>query len=393
MLEVNYKKCTGCGACVQKCPQKCITLTTNVEGFLYPKINEEECCNCGICQKVCIIDQNVETNEIGTTYAAKAIQKTDCLKATSGGVFGALAEYVINKGGIVFGCTMDDSHIVKHIGIEQINRLDEIKGSKYIQSNTINTFTECRNELNTGRLVMYSGTPCQIASLKSFLGKEYQNLVTVDLICHGVPSQAYFNKYFDWLEKDNKATVRNLDFRSKKTEGWSLAGSYEIEKGSSIQRKPLYYFEHYYYFYFLEGSIYRESCYSCQFASMHRPGDFTLGDLWGAEGLELKVDIQDGCSLVIANNERAKSLLTKLKIDYEEVELNDALKYNAQLNTPSVLPNSRSERLREYENNSADEINRIFIKSNFKKILISKVKYLLPYKIRRKLLELKYKQR
>lgn len=393
MLKVNLKKCTGCGACVQICPNNCITMETNKEGFLYPTISEVNCCNCGLCQKVCIVDQRCETNAGGVTYAAKAISKIDCLKSTSGGVFGSLAYYVLSKGGIVFGCIMDRHHVVKHIGIDQIKKLDEIKGSKYVQSNTLSTYEECKNELKTGRLVLYSGTPCQIAGLKSFLGKEFSNLITVDLICHGVPSQAYFNKYLEWLQRKDNAKVRNFDFRCKKTDGWSLAGSYYIEKDGSIQRKPLYYFQHYYYYYFLEGSIYRESCYSCKFANLNRPGDFTLGDLWGAEGLDLNVDIQYGCSLVIANNDKARNLLVKLEIDYEEIELNDALKYNEQLCKPSALPTSRNKRLEEFETKSADEINRIFLRSNFRKILVSKLKYSIPYKVRRRMLELKYKRR
>ncbi len=393
MLKVNSMKCTGCGACAQKCPKNCIKMQPDEYGFLYPVINSEECCECSLCQNVCIVDSIIHTNERGSAYAAKAIKKEDCLNATSGGFFGSIAEFVLNRDGIVYGCVMDESHVVQHIGIEKISRLNDLKGSKYVQSNTLNTYKECEHELKKNRLVLYSGTPCQIAGLKQFLGKDYYNLITVDLICHGVPSQAYFDKYLMWLENKNNAPIKNIDFRSKETDGWSLAGSYYVEKGELIVKKPLYYFEHYYYFYFLEGSIYRESCYNCKFANMNRPGDFTLGDLWGAEGLNLKLNPRYGCSLVIANNDRAEELLSQLDIECEKIRLEDAIKHNEQLSKSSTLPESRSERLNEFLEKSAEEINCVFRGQNRKRLAISKIKYLLPYGIRRRLLEIKYKRR
>ena len=223
-LFENKKDCCACGACLNICPKEAISLKQDEYGFLYPEIDEYLCIRCELCKKVCAF-QNVEEDNVPiSTFAAISKNRNQAKNSASGGIFAAIAQYVINNNGIVYGAAFDDSWNVKHIGIEHIEDLIKLQGSKYTQSNTDTTFIEVKKMLALGKQVLYSGTPCQIAGLKKYLGKDYTNLITIDIICHGVPSNKMFKDYLSYLEAKNNAKIQNFKFRDKKT-GWGINGS------------------------------------------------------------------------------------------------------------------------------------------------------------------------
>ena len=393
MIELNYEKCTACGACVQKCPKNCIELKSDDNGFLYPSVNTTECIGCGLCDKVCPIGKHANETKTSMAYACVAVEDSMLIQATSGGVFGAIAIYVLDKGGVVYGCAYTDHLQATHIRIDNAESLSALFGSKYVQSNTRDTYKECEEDLKSRKQVLYSGTPCQIAGLKKYLQKDYTNLLTVDLVCHGVSSQTYFDKYIEFLEKEEGAVCTNYNFRSKKNAGWSVAGiaSFKTDSGKTFDKKQ-YYFSNYYYYYYLACSIYRESCYSCEYANLNRVGDFTLGDFWGAEGLNIPFNVEKGCSLVLLNNKVAALLFEKLNLQKYEVPLDTAIKYNKQLSNPSRARYDRNELLREYREEQAATIQQIFKKKNKKQILIGKMKNMIPKGLKRILLKIRYKK-
>lgn len=393
MIELNFEKCTACGACVQKCPKNCIELKSDDNGFLYPIVHTTECVGCGLCDKVCPIGKQSNEATTPTAYACATTEDSMLNQATSGGIFSSIAIYVLDNGGVVYGCAYTKHLQATHIRIDSTESLPALFGSKYVQSNTLNTYKECEGDLKSGKQVLYSGTPCQIAGLKKYLQKDYSNLLTVDLVCHGVASQAYFDKFIEFLEKEEGAVCTNYNFRSKRNAGWSVAGisTFKDDTGKLYDKKQ-YYFSNYYYYYYLGCSIYRESCYSCEYANINRVGDFTLGDFWGAEGLNIPFDVEKGCSLVLLNSNVAVELFEKLTLHKHQVPLEVATKYNKQLTTPSCAHYDRNELLREYRDEKATTIQRNFEKKNKKKILIGRMKYLIPKGIKRLLLKIRYKK-
>ncbi len=352
-------------------------------GFLYPEIDKELCINCGICEDVCQIGKEVSVPTDQVAYAAVNKDKNVLLNSTSGGAFSSLAMAVLNDGGVVYGACMEDLK-VRHIRVESPNELCKLRGSKYLQSRIENAFVMAEQDLKDGRGVLFSGTPCQIAGLKHFLGKDYEKLITVDIICHGVGSQGYFDKFSETLNS-KRSKLKEIKFRSKKFSGWSCAsGAFVVrnEDGSETER-PFYCHENYYYHYFLSGDIHRKSCYECKYANLNRPGDITLGDFWGIEALKLSINTYNGCSLLIVNSARGRKLLDKLlDLDMLEVSVDDAKKNNTQLIHPSEYSASRDERLREYETKTGLEIDKIYRRICKKSILKGKIKRIIPYSVK-----------
>ena len=211
-IKVSADDCCGCGACYSKCGVKAITMQENDEGFLHPVINEDSCVECGQCLKVCPVlnakDENTATPDCYACAASDEIRA----KSSSGGMFTLLAEYVLNKGGVICGAAYDEKWNVHHIIINNTADLDKLRGSKYIQSDTEKCYSEIEKLLKNGKEVLFSGTPCQVAGLNTFLGRKYDNLLTVDLLCHGAPSRGVWQKYLTESFKDRK--IINVNFRS-----------------------------------------------------------------------------------------------------------------------------------------------------------------------------------
>ena len=383
--------CTACGACIQVCPKQCIAMKENDDGYCYPAINSSMCIECGRCETVCPINF-IQEKPSTKVYAAVNLDKNVLEAASSGGIFGAIAEWVLNREGVVYGCAYTEKMKVAHIRIDSFASLHTLFGSKYIQSDTNISFISAKKDLAEGRWVAYSGTPCQIAGLRCFLGKEYERLITVDIICHGVPSQAYFNKYISWLEEHENAGIQEYQFRNKSNHGWSLAGDYTtVNKKNILKRHKLFYFNHYYYFYFLEGSIYRECCYNCKYANLNRVGDFTLGDLWGVERLNLNLDTRKGCSVVLANTNKAQSIINEINIYKTEIEVETAVRYNEQLEHPSKVHPDRQKRLEDFRKYSGATIQKLFLEQNKAERLKGRIKYLVPVGLTRYINKIRFR--
>lgn len=383
MLTVDYEKCTGCGACVQRCPKRCISWTEREFGFRYPQIDKDACVNCGQCEKVCPIDKALEVSAEQKAYAAVHKDDEVLAKSTSGGAFTAIADAVFAQGGIVYGAAMLDGMQVKHIRTSGKDDFEGLRSSKYLQSDTETTYQMVEQDLKQGKTVLYSGTPCQIDGLKNFLGKDYENLYTVDIVCHGVGSQAYFDKYMDYA-RERYGKIKALRFRSKEYAGWSCGGGGVVVDSSDCLKKiPYRDFDNYYYSYFLSGDIYRKSCYSCKYANTNRVGDFTLGDYWGVEALNLPLQTKNGCSLLLVNNRHAMLLLDEIEsLDRVETTVEQAAHCNKQLNAPSKLMDSRQNRIGEYESMSGQQIQKEYLKNHRKTVVKGQLKALMPYKLK-----------
>lgn len=383
MLTVDYEKCTGCGACVQRCPKRCISWTEREFGFRYPQIDKDACVNCGQCEKVCPIDKALEVSAEQKAYAAVHKDDEVLAKSTSGGAFTAIADAVFAQGGIVYGAAMLDGMQVKHIRTSGKDDFEGLRSSKYLQSDTGTTYQMVEQDLKQGKTVLYSGTPCQIDGLKNFLGKDYENLYTVDIVCHGVGSQAYFDKYMDYA-RERYGKIKALRFRSKEYAGWSCGGVVVVVDSSDCLKKiPYRDFDNYYYSYFLSGDIYRKSCYSCKYANTNRVGDFTLGDYWGVEALNLPLQTKNGCSLLLVNNRHAMLLLDEIEsLDRVETTVEQAAHCNKQLNAPSKLMDSRQNRIGEYESMSGQQIQKEYLKNHRKTVVKGQLKALMPYKLK-----------
>ena len=383
MLTVDYEKCTGCGACVQRCPKRCISWTEREFGFRYPQIDKDACVNCGQCEKVCPIDKALEVSAEQKAYAAVHKDDEVLAKSTSGGAFTAIADAVFAQGGIVYGAAMLDGMQVKHIRTSGKDDFEGLRSSKYLQSDTGTTYQMVEKDLKQGKTVLYSGTPCQIDGLKNFLGKDYENLYTVDIVCHGVGSQAYFDKYMDYA-RERYGKIKALRFRSKEYAGWSCGGVVVVVDSSDCLKKiPYRDFDNYYYSYFLSGDIYRKSCYSCKYANTNRVGDFTLGDYWGVEALNLPLQTKNGCSLLLVNNRHAMLLLDEIEsLDRVETTVEQAAHCNKQLNAPSKLMDSRQNRIGEYESMSGQQIQKEYLKNHRKTVVKGQLKALMPYKLK-----------
>ena len=295
--------CTGCEACANACSHNAISMKANWQGFKYPYINQKLCGNCELCQKTCPINVKKKIPfEFGIARAFVEKNIKFLSKASSGGAFGVMARYVIRQGGIVFGASMDDDYHVNYKAAETIENLDMLYGSKYVQSYVNDAHRQVKTALKNGRQVLFCGCPCQVAGLKSFLHKDYENLITMDLICHGVPSQPYFRSYVkDLLRRKKKSGVTAFRFR------WKTDPYCDTRDNTSM----VYHGCHsrdYYMTYFLWGKGYRTSCYHCRFAGEKRQGDFTIGDFWNNKVAGLPIDDSHGASLVLFNTPKAQSL-------------------------------------------------------------------------------------
>lgn len=384
MIKIDFEHCTGCEACIQVCPQKCISTQCGEFDFLYPIVDKNRCIECHLCEKVCPIDKEIVPPAYQQAYAVVNNDKKILINSTSGAAFSALADKILEQNGVVYGAAMDRMQ-VHHAGINNTDNLKRLRGSKYLQSRIGNVFQQAKADLREGRKVLFSGTPCQIAGLKHYLQKEYENLITVDIVCHGVGSQAYFDKFLDSLKKNGRS-VKEVKFRSKKYTGWSCSSGELIteDKKGSRNSSPFYYHKNYYYRFFLAGDIYRKSCYSCKYANLNRVGDITLGDFWGVERLKLPLDTYYGCSLVIVNSQKGSDFFNNIdKLNAVKVKTEEAVRDNAQLTHPSELKSIREKRLRDYETKSGSEIEADYRKNNKVGIMKGELKKMIPYSVKK----------
>ncbi len=305
ICERNY--CTGCEACANVCTHNAISMKANWQGFKYPHINRNLCVNCGLCKKTCPVNVKEKMPFVFKITRAFVDKNREFLsKASSGGAFGVMARYVIECGGIVFGASMDTDYNVYYKTAETIEGLDLLYGSKYVQSYVNDAYRQVMTALKSGRKVLFCGCPCQIAGLKSFLHKDYENLITMDLICHGVPSQPYFRSYVkDLLRRKKKLGITTFRFRWKTNLCCDTHDKISVYHG--------YQSKDYYMTYFLWGKGFRSSCYRCRFAGEKRYGDFTIGDFWNYKTAGLPIDDSRGASLVLFNTSKAQAFESVFK--------------------------------------------------------------------------------
>lgn len=366
----NKQHCCGCVACVQRCPKHCISLQEDAEGFLYPKVDLSLCIDCGLCEKVCPELHLASARKPLATYAGK--HKNDEIRegSSSGGVFSALAEKVIETGGVVFGARFDADWEVVHDYTETMAGLSVFRGSKYVQSRIGNSYALVEQFLKSGRIVLFTGTPCQIAGLKLFLRKDYEQLLTVDVICHGAPSPGIWRQYLQeeiarqcnrkntvLLHPISGRDVRVVDiaFRNK-VSGWkkfSFALTFSTtgrsgEKFSFCSHMP--FTENLFMKGFLANLYLRPSCYACPAKGGQSNSDLTLGDFWGIQHVMPQLDDDKGMSVVLVNTEKGQALLDKTKINAWPTDYLQVLKYNSALERSVQRPLKR-ERFYTYSNN------------------------------------------
>ena len=370
MIDIKEKhNCCGCSACVLVCPKQCISMSADKEGFLYPQVDGAICINCGLCDKVCPVINQEEPREPLAVYAAKNNNEEIRLKSSSGGIFTLLAEQIIAEGGVVFGARFNESWEVVHDYTETIEGLEPFRGSKYVQSVIGDNFIKAKQFLKDGRKVLFSGTPCQIAGLKKFLRKEYENLLTVEVVCHGVPSPMVWRDYLDY-KRAKRASGKNtvssslnelpviagISFRDK-TNGWkkfafkiSYAASKAAENSLSKSADNTNYeitpfSEDLFMKGFLKNLYLRPSCYHCAARQGKSGADISIADYWGIQSIHPEIDDDKGTGLILINTKQGANYFnsTANQIDSLTSSYNKAIMQNPCIVKSVKEPNRRQQ--------------------------------------------------
>ena len=336
MINITDKsKCTGCTACVTACPRQCIVMRRDRDGFDYPVANPDLCIGCGKCDALCPVLNPRGKHEPVAAYAARV--PGYMMESSSGGVFPQLAEDVIKAGGVVFGAVMNDDLTVGHSEAETMDEVQRMRGSKYVQSDMYSSYEDVRNYLEEGRKVLFTGTPCQIAGLNAYLGKEYDNLLTADVACHGVPSPGLWAKYADALERKYGSSIADVRFRDKSS-GWRRY-SFSFRAGDRDVSVP--YVKDPYMTLFLQDMTLRPSCHACPAREGRSGSDLTLADLWNVAATVTEMDDDKGVSLVIANSVKGCKALDGM--DLRAVDAETARQMNSGFAVSLPCPERREE--------------------------------------------------
>ena len=380
MINIQDKtKCCGCSACVQRCPKQCISLREDEEGFLYPKVDLDACIDCGLCEKVCPVLHQAEERIPLEVFAAKNPNEQIRMESSSGGVFTQLAEQTIDVGGVVFGVKWNEHFEAVHVYTETKEGLAAFRGSKYVQSQVGDTFKQAEQFLKQGRQVLFSGTPCQIAALKLYLRKEYENLLAVDIICHGTPSPGVFRWYLseelqmaaarqsgkkiqfrsslpipsiaksDVLAREQGFKIKDIRFRDKRL-GWkkfsfvlsleSLSESVDDGEKNSVSLSYTLH-ENAFMRGFLRDIYLRPSCYACPAKSGKSGSDITLADYWGINSLMPELDDDCGISAITINSKKGRTALLATTAELRSAPYDDLCKKNPSLVRSCKVPENR----------------------------------------------------
>ena len=344
MIRIKHKSdCCGCEACVQRCPKRCISLHRDQEGFLYPLVDESICINCGLCERVCPVINQGEPRKPLVTYAAKNQDESVRLSSSSGGVFTALAEQVIAQGGVVFGARFDESWNVVHDYVETVEGLSAFRGAKYAQSRIGLCFLQAETFLRQGRQVLFSGLPCQIAGLKKFLRKDYDNLITVDLFCHGVPSPLVWKRFLEEEVATPHTQLKSISFRDKAS-GWkNYSFSYLQEDADGIHLYRMLSAKNFFMRGFLDDLYLRPSCYHCPAKQCKSGSDLTIGDYWGIQQAHPELDDDKGVSAILVNTDKGAAILQAVQqVSLYESTFEKVVKCNPALIKSAQEPTKRS---------------------------------------------------
>lgn len=345
MIEIrNKSECCGCSACVSVCPVQCIVMRRDrEEGFDYPVANPDICISCGKCEAICPMSDPREPSGPVGAFAARSIDFVE--GSSSGGVFPALAESVVNDGGVVFGAVVNPDMTVGHSEAEDMDEVEKMRGSKYVQSDLYAVHADVKAYLEAGRQVMFTGTPCQVAGLKAFLGRDYDCLTTADCACHGVPGPGLWERYVSALGVRYGSPVKNVRFRDKRS-GWRNYRTVTCLEGREIvvhhQRDP-------YMLLFLQDMTLRPSCYQCRFRHGKSGSDITLADLWNVSAASPEFDDDKGVSAVFANTLKGFEALEKTGLDMRKVDPIAAVGRNSGFAESVPIPERREEFFRGYD--------------------------------------------
>lgn len=366
MIKLEQKEhCCGCQACAQICPTKCISMKADGESFLYPVVDAELCVNCGLCEKVCpIINEIALSTKQPDAYAAYNLDEGVRMASSSGGIFTLLAETILKENGVVYGAALEREN-VKHIRVTDMNGVALLRGSKYVQSDIGLTYLQAQEDLERGKKVLYTGTPCQIAGLKSFLRKEYKNLFAMDIICHGVPAPLVWQKYIEFREQKAGMAASKMFFRHKKY-GWKrFSVFFEFaNKTLYIKKFP----DDLFMQAFLDNLCLRPSCYACSFKTITRVSDITVADFWGIENVCPEMDDDKGMSLILLHSKEGLDFFVSMcdKLCYKAVDLNDAIRGNPSINHAVLKPVARDAFMKDIEQEEFDKAVRRYVKKQNK---------------------------
>lgn len=330
MIDLKTFDCTGCTACYNVCPHNAITMCENEEGFKVPHIDLEKCTDCGLCTKVCIPSKGYTKAPFTVqTFCAKNKNVDERKQSQSGGAFFVLAKHVLSQNGVVYGSVIGEDFVVRHARAETENEVKAFRGSKYVQSDLGDIFSLVKKDLQAGKLVLFSGTPCQVAGLKAFLIKDYDNLILMDLICHGVPSPKVWADYLTWQQKRFKNKhFSSPDFRDKSYPWGKHLETFRIDekkKSDTVYAKIFY-----------THNAHRKCCFSCPFTNTERLSDITVGDCWGIENFNPAFKDSNGVSAVLINSDKGARVWEEVKDSFlfAPCELTDVVNGNPQLKRP-----------------------------------------------------------
>ncbi len=336
---INKNDCCGCGSCYQSCTHNSINMVDEGYGFKFPHVNNDKCVNCGICLKSCPLQKVVKNTQL-ISYASKNKDENIRLQSSSGGLFYEFSKYIIDElKGVVFGAKFDSNFNVVMDYTTTILGINDFMRSKYVQADTNKTFYECKKFLEEGRYVLYTGTPCQINGLKCFLKKDYDKLYTIDIACHGVPSQKVWSSYVKKL-KNKYGEIEAINFRDKKN-GWKDYNfTVNFKNGFTFSES---YNTNEFMKLFLSDKILRRSCYSCKYKNIYSKSDLTIGDFWGINDFKKELNDNKGISAVVVNSKKGESLIESNNIDKYICDYSTLCKKNGGFKNEIKLPNDRLE--------------------------------------------------
>lgn len=326
-IQITKQTCSGCSACSQACPTNAISMVEDERGFLYPVIAEDKCVDCGLCKKVCNFTAFVVEEIAPDCYAVRHKDESEVRSSRSGAAFMALADFVLEQNGVVFGAEFADPKTVIHKSENTKDGVNKFKGSKYVQSDMGDCVAECAEYLKDGKVVLFSGTPCQVHGLLSFLNNKRiskDKLITVDIVCHGVPSRKLWREYVAETERRHKVDIVSVNFRNKELFGWKdHKESFVFSDATTTTTWTTSFYNH---------VMFRESCYACPYATPHRNSDITIADYWGIENNAPEFDDDKGVNLLLIHTSKGHQVFEAIKENllYRQTELSTSMQPNLQ---------------------------------------------------------------
>jgi coenzyme F420-reducing hydrogenase beta subunit len=383
ITNFKIKDCSGCQACINICPTHALYSANDQFGFIEPRIHNEKCIYCGKCLEICPWRKLPKLNNPINAYAAVNKNENIVMNSSSGGIFFSLAADVLKKDGVVCGVELNKRFQVCHVIIDSISDIPRIQKSKYVQSNIGLIYKRVQKYLDENRIVLFTGTPCQVAGLKKYLVKSYSNLYTMDVVCHGVPSQSLFNDYIDNFQS-KYGELENYSFRAKKKakNGMNWFFSYQLHgKRKTVRNWP----EDSYNYLYMKGLIYRESCYNCKFATIKRVSDLTLCDYWNWNKYHINdFHINSSVSGILVNTNKGIQILNNINSSFniKSTDIENIIENNACLAKPVPYDPKRENILGIWKNRGYMELDKLFNKKMRKTIFKYRILDYMPESIK-----------